>query len=198
MIADEGVGGSSKMRANIAILSAHGRSSFFSPMNHIPKINLDILQPLHYNLFMANEWSYIMLEGRPVRISKRVKAGYECFIATADIKQAARAGGLTVKEITKLMENPLIVKWIAQRVNYVATTEDFGIDELSTFLIRTIRGEEPGINSKGFKNRLEAADKFAKLKNLGSSNDIGTIKFLLKNEDSADGPSAAQSPVGDK
>lgn len=132
-----------------------------------------------------------MLDGKPVRMCKWTKTALESYVATADIKKAAKAGGITVKEMEKFLENPLIVQWIAQRVNYVATAEDFGIDELSTFLIRTIRGVEPGINTKGFKNRLDAADKYAKLKDLGKSNDLGTIKFLLKNEDSADGPTPA-------
>ena len=140
---------------------------------------------------MANEFVYLMLGGKPVRICKWVKTALESFVSTADMRVAARAGGVTVKEMGKLLENPLMAKWIAQRVGYITTSEDFGIDELTTFLIRTIRGLEPGINNKGFKNRLDAADKYAKLKNLGNSNDLGTIKFLLKNENSADGPVSA-------
>jgi len=147
---------------------------------------------------MANEFTYLMLDGKPVRMCKWTKTALESFIVTADIRCAAKAGGITVKEMEKFLENPLIIKWVAERINFVATSEDFGMDELTTFLIRTIRGVEPGINNKGFKNRLDAADKYAKLKNLGSANDLGTIKFLLKNEDSADGPHSAPDATDGK
>lgn len=138
---------------------------------------------------------YIMLDGHAVQISKKVKSILETFSATGSVEEAAKESKYPKKVVERILDNPLLVKWIAKRVHMVATTQDFGIEELTAFLINAIRGTESGIERKSFGNRLKAVEMYSKINNIGGMNDFGQIKFLLQNESSGDGVEATSGAV---
>ena len=138
---------------------------------------------------------YIMLDGHAVKISKKVKSILETFSSTGSVEEACQVSKYPKKVVERILTNTLLIKWIAKRVHMVATTQDFGLEELTTFLINSIRGTESGLDKKSFGNRLKASEMYSKINNVGGMNDFGQIKFLLQNERSGDGVEAAPGSV---